>query len=454
MKLSLTVNEPPNGGAFSAADAVQGSVELQQDEGLEAPEIRVILQGTAKITLKPGFDAKAQIGDTHRRHSVKLFSISQVVKTARQNADHHDIHDTEDDSDSVSSRSRGPAKTTVSGAYSISFPPFSRCCKNGNGNQSSKLSFCHLPPTTNFSTPGMRVRISYTITAVCKRPGSRLLSHLLLHKNLASCQSINYTPPVTEQLLCGPHMSLPSSPEIQPVGANLDYNSPSTLKLIRSTAWLPSEKLGLDDAHSDNNAGPPAFLPPYSPAMTLEVVMPYPPVITPGQPVALGFFLRTPRSVLDAADRQHSDLQLSSLSVRLRRHTQGSIGHSMRVDDTTWPMWAVHGSVPIRQEKVDMTWGLGSTGVDSEEPTSGNRLLLGVPAAAAIQNKPGFWTCLASRVYSIEVSVGVTVVPVKTEGSSVLKKSRAEPKVHYTKTAMRVMVSDPPPDYEAGAGDE
>ncbi|CAK7222186.1 hypothetical protein SCUCBS95973_004755 [Sporothrix curviconia] len=452
MKLSLSVDKPPNGTAFTAADAVRGRVELQLDEGIEAPEIRVILQGTAKTTLKPGFDAKAQIGDTRRRRNIKLFSVSQVVKTARRHAPRDD---TEDDSDSSSlSGQRGPAATVVSGTFAIAFPPFSRYCKDGDSSsQPSKLPVCHLPPSTSFSTPGTRVRISYSVTAVCKRPGGRILSHLHLHKSLVSRQAINYVAPITEQLLCGPHMSLPPSSEVQlaqPVaGGGPDLALPSTPKLIRSTAWLPSDKLGLDGTHADANtsAGSPGLLPPYSPAMTLEVAMPYPPVITPGQPIALGVVLRTPRAMLDAAERQNTHIQLSSLSVRLKRQTQGRIGQSLRVDDTAWPMWAIRGSVPILHEKVDMSWGATNPG-DNEATTAGNRLLLSVSAAAAIDNQPGFWTCFASRAYSIEVSVGITAAPSKTPGSAGRKKSR-QPPVQYAKTALRVMVSDPPPDYEA-----
>ena len=75
MKLSLAVAKPPNGVAYQTADAVQGRVDLQLEEGLEVPEIRVILQGTAKVTLKPGFNARAQVGDTHKRNTVKVRMI-------------------------------------------------------------------------------------------------------------------------------------------------------------------------------------------------------------------------------------------------------------------------------------------------------------------------------------------------------------------------------------------
>ncbi|CAK7214597.1 hypothetical protein SEUCBS140593_002235 [Sporothrix eucalyptigena] len=363
MKLSLTVNKPPNGHTFKANEPVEGHVQLQLDENLEAPDVRVILQGIAKITLKPGFDAKAQIGDTHRR---------------------------------------------------------------------------------------LKVRISYSVTAVCRRPGGKKLLRLLLQKNVAACQMINYAPPVIDQLQYSQRLSLPPPS----TDDSSDHGLTTSLKLIRSTAWLPASKLGIDVSATGMEAKtthvpetlPPGCLPPYSPAMTLEVVMPYPPVITPGQPVALGLFLRTPRALLDAVDSQHSGLQLCSLSVRLRRQTQGRIGQSMRADDTAWPMWSVNGTVPIRQEKVDIAWGEGVSREGDQETTNFNRMLMGVPAAAAIHNQAGFYTCFASRVYSIEVSMGVTV--------AVDRQKSGTPEIQYAKTAMQVMVSEPPPDYEAGPEEE
>lgn len=45
MKLSLTVNEPPNGVAFRSTDLVEGHVDLELEENLEKPNICVFLEG-------------------------------------------------------------------------------------------------------------------------------------------------------------------------------------------------------------------------------------------------------------------------------------------------------------------------------------------------------------------------------------------------------------------------
>ncbi|CAK7265234.1 hypothetical protein SEPCBS57363_001480 [Sporothrix epigloea] len=180
--------------------------------------------------------------------------------------------------------------------------------------------------------------------------------------------------------------------------------------------------------------------------------MPYPAVVTPGQPIALYTTLKTPRAMLDAARQKHSFLQLSSLSIRLRRQTRGSIGKALRIDDTVWPIWAMHGNIPIQQEKLNILWATTTAG-DADEATAGNLLSLSVPASAAIIHQPGFWTCFASRTYSIEVSVGMMLVRMPMAQKDSLKermKSRERLEVQYARAAMRVMISDPPPDYEEG----
>ncbi|KAL1896316.1 hypothetical protein Sste5346_004700 [Sporothrix stenoceras] len=465
MKVTLSVNKPLNGHTFQAADKVQGRVDVHLDDISETPEVRVIFQGIAKVTLKPGFDAKAQIGDTHKRQSYKLFTYVQT------------LHPTEVDG------------KTLSAPFAFSFPQTVRCCGRAN---TLKSAVCPLPPSTLLSTPGVKVRVSYGVTAVCRRPGSGLY-HRLLHRTVTTRQSITYAPPIAEQLLYGtPPLTPPASPPTSPVNILADpmieantnaqahshahAHTQSALQLIRSTAWLPASKLGIEDYGIDTGAPTsktqqqallPGCLPPYSPSMTLEAVMP--PVITPGQPVDLGLFLRTPRSVLNTVAETGGGLQLCSLSVRLRRQTQARIGASTRIDETTWPIWSVQGSMPIRQEKVDIACGNNSNNVHSEscsrrnsdisEDTTvesersedssnfGKMAGMNLPAActAAIEGQPGFGTCFASRRYTLEVTMGVAVV-----SSTLTSKKPVVPAsdIQYTKTAIRVMVSEPPPDYE------
>ena len=96
-----------------------------------------------------------------------------------------------------------------------------------------------------------------------------------------------------------------------------------------------------------------------------------------------------------------------------------------------------------------MSWATNTVS-DGEEATAGSLLSLSV-ASAAITHQPGFWTCFASRTYSIEVSMGVAVVQMHMAQKVCLKerkKSRKRLEIQYARAAMSVMISDPPPDYE------
>ncbi|KJR89603.1 uncharacterized protein SPSK_06221 [Sporothrix schenckii 1099-18] len=470
MKLALSVNKPLNGHVFQATDKVQGRVDVQMDDVSDTPEVRVVFQGIAKVTLKPGFDAKAQIGDTHKRQSYKIFTSVQVLHPTPVN------------------------DNTLSAPFAFAFPPADRCCGRAN---TAKSAVCPLPPSTLLVTPGVKVRVSYGVTAVCRRPGSGLY-HRLLHRPVTARQSITYAPPITEQLLYGtaapvqsirpvqarpPTVSLPlsppQSPPISPVSivsdplldAHTDVTDTTAgaRQLVRSTAWMPASKLGIEERSSTDAAdawavkaqNPPVLpgcLPAYSPAISLEMVMPNLPVITPGQPLDLGLFLRTPRSFLDTVADTGCTLQLCSLSVRLRRQIHAQIGAATRVDDTTWPLWSVKGSVPIRQEKVDIACGgsggssSSSHGDDNSSDDTAGGIHLPPATIAAIQGQPGFATCFASRVYTLEVSMGVAAV---TTSSTPPGKKPVVPKaeIQYTKTALRVIVSEPPPDYEWNTSD-
>ncbi|CAK7236909.1 hypothetical protein SBRCBS47491_009796 [Sporothrix bragantina] len=445
MKLSLSVSKPLNGDVFQATDKVQGRVDVQLDDLSQTPEVQVLFQGLAKITLKPGFDAKAQVGATPQRHNYKLFSIVQILHLARVD------------------------RKTLSASFSFDFPQTAACCGRLGTTKSGVP--CPLPPSTLLSTPGAKVRVTYSVTAVCRPPRSSLY-HRLLQRTVTEHQSINYAPPIAEQLLYGTQPSpLPPPP--------VTFLSDDPLldpghQLIHSTAWLPASKLGFEDSTDDasntsasgmttpESRSPiliPDGLPAYSPAMTLEAVMPNPPTITLGQPVSLNLFLRTPRSLLDAVARTGGRLQLCSLSVRLRRKTQARIGVAKHVDDITWVLWSVNSNVPILQEKVDIACG----SVDKDEQQDPRRkkgegeaggLHLPESCASAIQGQPGFGACFASRTYTLEVAMGVAVVPASSLSAEKETRKKAivpADAIQYTRTAIRVMVSEPPPGYDSHA---
>ncbi|CAK7266543.1 hypothetical protein SEPCBS119000_002084 [Sporothrix epigloea] len=438
MKLTLSVSKPLNGCSFQATEKLHGRVTLQQECLPETPEVHVYLQGIAKITLKPGFDAKARVGATARRQSYKLFTIAQV------------LHPTAVDG--------GLLQAT----FSFAFPQTASCCGRHGAVKSAAL--CPLPPSTLLSTPGAKIRVSYGVTAVY-RPLGKGLCHRLLRQTVTAQQSVAYEQPVNMQLLyCIPTLPAASASPASAVPSDAALEPAS--QLIHNTAWLPASRLGIEcstgdasDTFADDIRHTlPDGLPPYSPAMTLEAVMLNPPIITPGRPVDLDLFLHTPRSILDAVAEADRQLYLCSVSVRLRRKTRAQIGADKHTDDATWVLWSVKEIVPVQQEKMGIV--CSNVGADAKDRihTSRNKkdevAVRGVslPAAcvSAIQDQPGFDVCFASRVYTLEVAMGVVVLPAsflptKRETDKIL--SGSEYGVQYTRTDIRVMISSPPPDY-------
>lgn len=187
-----------------------------------------------------------------------------------------------------------------------------------------------------------------------------------------------------------------------------------------------------------------------------------PPIITPGRPVSLDLFLHTPRSILDAVAKTGRQLYLCSVSVRLRRKTHAQIGEAKHVDDTAWVLWSVKSVITIQQEKMGIV--CSNIGEDSSNQLTNPRIKcdevetrgLNLPAAceAAVQGQPDFEVCFASRIYTIEVAMGIAVFPhsfVSTKREIDKITAGPDSKVQYTRTDIRVMISDPPPDYETDA---
>ncbi|EPE05111.1 chromosome condensation protein [Ophiostoma piceae UAMH 11346] len=481
MKLTLDVDKPPSGQAFQPGDNVNGRVQLQMADGLDVPDIQITFQGSAKISLKPGYDAINQIAETHKQDTNTLFDIQKTLSPTR---------DWETDA----------SLQTYSASFSIPFPQNAQCCSGGSG---PSKPLCNLPPSTRISSAGLKATVAYTVTAVCSRPRGRhsrfnLLSYV--QRNLTACQAISFEPPVDAQLhapdipivvpvttfvrpnapLAGSqpiprqrsqqqlrtvpsfshssHSPLPSragsvssqadtlsrtsvseasSRSSQSCRSSLSdlpplYSPPHTATdcaaLVRSTAWLPASTLNIDvcsapapkprrQDSTGDSAPPPGCLPAYTPSMTLEAVMPNLPIVTPGQPMPLSVFVLTPQPLLAASITSGSQLVLRSLTVRLRRITLARIGTSMRADDALWPLWSFAGNVPIRDEKFDAA----SLAWDT---------MSGIPSAVF----PGFWSCFVSRSYSLEITMGVA--------------TQAAPRnVEYATTSIRVMVSKPPPAY-------
>ena len=164
----------------------------------------------------------------------------------------------------MSTNSNRGAKFRQSEAeFRFRFPELSACyCQLSNRK-------CCLPPYFAIDSVGMKVKIIYQFKAKMRRPVVFLI-WLRARKELTYHTRPNFT-----------HGSLCDGPHI-------------LLDLIRSTDMLPSTRLG----GSEMLGLSVGCLPPYSPAVTLEMLMSFPPILTTQGVSSFRLFLHCPAQLL------------------------------------------------------------------------------------------------------------------------------------------------------------
>ncbi len=170
---------------------------------------------------------------------------------------------------------------------------------------------------------GLKAKVTYSIVTRVRRPG-------ILSRWLKTSREIIFVPPVRPMLL-------KSSP-------NLDLGR--FPYLVRNVAMLPASRLGA----STDLSLLPGCLPPYSPALTLEVLMSHPPVLMPGKSCSLQISLCSSSSLVESV----GPVQMRNVIVRLRSRTKGRISSFVRADTSYRTMWSIIGNVPIGRGKFEV----------------------------------------------------------------------------------------------------
>jgi hypothetical protein len=149
---------------------------------------------------------------------------------------------------------------------------------------------------------------------------------------------------------------------------------------------LPASRLGWpDNGPCLTSTG---RLPAYSPALTLELLMPYPATLCIGRDTCLQIFIHAGSNLLDVV----GPLQLRSATARLRSTTTSRAGGAaVRTDVAYRSLWHSEGAVPIVCEKLKVDCGVWKN-------SSG---LLGISTLS-------FDSCAISREYAVEVVLGIT----------------------------------------------
>lgn len=245
----------------------------------------------------------------------------------------------------------------------------------------------------------MDVRIVYSITAICQRPGR---IHKLLHTLSKSHRNLEF----------GDISAWQKS----------QYGDDNHRPLICSRAWLPSKKL-LGTAEPVDTTTPTRFPrppPPYSPAVFLDAVFPHPLILSPGEHFAHGLFVTVPPSL-------QGKVVVRSLVISLHRTITARIGPSARIDRAAWPVWSIRGRIPLQHERASIACGQLSEESDRHTTTYGLHL------PSSIYPLPSFASCCLSRVYFLHIRMGISV--------------KGTPAIHYIETSIDVDMSKPPPAY-------
>lgn len=219
----------------------------------------------------------------------------------------------------------GPVHTVP---FAFTFPMLATCPTSKDANPPNPFP---LPPSLRFSAAGLDARVSYSVTATVRRKSKRFL----LPRHLCTIQPIEYSPGLSARaraIMQPEDAELPAltpsttsdtdvDTPAEPIPNPPNPPNPHRASLVSSATLVPCISLGSNKAAMGLDPTAtlvPGCLPPYSPAMALELVMPQPPVVSPGGNIALGVFLRTPKGLLEV-DGTNSPICLRSIRVRLRR---------------------------------------------------------------------------------------------------------------------------------------
>lgn len=228
------------------------------------------------------------------------------------------------------------------------------CCSRTTKTENS------LPPTFDICSAGRKLGATYSITATAHPTG-------LLKRHLKTQQELKYQ----------------SAALTSAVQTGMGPGRTRYFDCVRNIAVLPASRLGGSDF--DCNELPPCCLPGYSPAVMLEVSMPYPPVICRGMKADLKIFVHSPDELTEVV----GPIQIRSITTRLRSTVTSRIGSSTRSDRMYKPIWHTIGSILVDREKFEVNSGMWQNCSTPDVPLS-------------------FQAFAVSQTYAIEVILGVS----------------------------------------------
>ncbi len=217
------------------------------------------------------------------------------------------------------------------------------------------MNGCHLPPSIDIRDSGFRLRSIYSIKAIVKQGRfcgvprtKRVVQNLPF-----SCSDVAIAPL--------PFSSITSLPADNVFTQWHFSSSVSTVENIRN-----------------------GFLPLYSPALQVELVMPQPPILIRGHTTLVKLILRTPVEML-----QSGNLYVRSIGIKVLASVTTYLELSPRQLRNSSPGSTIHGVVRIDKEELELD--LGAWG-----------------GLLVVDFNSTFETCSLHVSHSIEIGIGIS----------------------------------------------
>ncbi|QGI96222.1 hypothetical protein CEK26_009291 [Fusarium fujikuroi] len=335
MRLELVLGANANAHSYRPGDCVRGELLIWGHRLKQSSEITAELQG--KLSL---YSNKRQIGATSSstytgspcNESDNLFQQTKKIKLATK------------------SSTFNPPSYNYNADYYAPFDftiPTSTC-----------QCLCQLPPSLERSSSGYTVKVEYAIIVTVKH---HLLCRVSRLKTLRRAISFESEPSIPV---------LPSS--------NIGSLSASKLfpKLCKA---LASQAVSRIRSRSDE------CLPQYEPTLQLELLLPSPPILTPGRPSEIQLILHTPSELINS-----ENIYIRSVEAQLETCIEAKVGLVRKTVTETQTGWSLQGMFCVDRQNFELDLGAW-----------GQYLI--------IDALPTSKSCVLDTTHLLRISVGISV---------------------------------------------
>ncbi|KAH7200511.1 hypothetical protein DER44DRAFT_873561 [Fusarium oxysporum] len=363
MRLELVLEANANAHSYRPGDHVRGELLIRGHGLKQASEITAKLQG--KLSLHSN---KRQNGGTS----------SSTYTGSPCNKSDHVVHTLFEHSKQIKLATKTSTFNPPScnhdadyyAPFGFTFPSSSCQCR------------CQLPPSLETSSSGHTIKVEYAITVTVRH---RLLCRVSRLKTLRQVISFESEP------------SIPVLPT-----SNIGSLSASKLfpKLYKA---LGNQGVSRIRSRSDE------CLPQYEPTLQLEVLLPSPPILTPGTPTEMQLILHTPSELVAS-----ENIYIRSVEAQLESCVEAKVGLVTKTVTETQSGWNLQGLFPVNREHFEVDLGAW-----------GHYLIMDA--------LPTCKSCVLDTTHWLRISVGISI-----GGSE---------RTQIAETSLEVIIIGEPPSY-------